>query len=74
MRVAITIDPKDPHRDRVRDEAEFWLGHHARARWRVREDEDCEGRGVLTFEFMAPLDTIAFSTRTAASEHQGWIV
>ncbi len=63
--------PQRPHRDWVRDEAEFWLGNRARAGWRVREEEDSDGREVLVFEFMDSLDAIAFSMRTVASEHQG---
>ncbi len=74
MRVAITIDPRDPHRDWVRDDAEWWLRHHARDRWRVREDEDFDGREVLTFEFMDSLDAIDSSMRAVASEHQGRLV
>ncbi len=71
MRVVITIDRRDPHRDRVRDEAEFWLGNRARSGWRVREKEDAYGREVLIFEFSDPLDAMDFSMRTVASKHQG---
>ena len=74
MRVAITIDPRDPHRDCVRDEAEFWLGNRARSGWRVREKEDSDGREVLVFEFGDPLDAMDFSMRTVASEHRGRLV
>lgn len=62
MRVAITIDPRDRHRDRVRDDAEFWLRHHAQDRWRVREDEDFDGRELLTFEFMDSQDAMTSAT------------
>ena len=74
MRVAITIDPRDPHRDWVRDDAEWWLRHHARDRWIVRETEDFDGRGVLTFEFMDPLDGMDFQNRTAPAEHRGRVL
>lgn len=74
MRVFITIDSKNPCRDWARDDAEWWLRHHVRDRCPLREDEHCEGREALTFDFMESLDTIAFSMRTAASGHQGWIV
>ena len=74
MRVAITIDLQDPHRDRVRDDAEFWLQQHARDRWHVREGEDCGGREVLTFEFMDSLDAINFHCRIAPAEHRGRLV
>ena len=40
MRVMITIDPRDPHRDWVRDAAEWWLGNRARSGWRLRKGED----------------------------------
>jgi hypothetical protein len=72
MRVAITIDPRDPHRDWVRDDAEWWLGNHARDRWRFREQEDLRGRVVLTFEFDNPLDAMDFNVlRCAMPEHLG---
>ena len=74
MRVVITIDPSDPHRDSVRDDAEWWLRHHARDRWRVKEDEDFEGRGVLTFEFMDSFDASAFCDRIAPAEHRGRVL
>ncbi len=74
MRVVITIDLKDSHRDWVRDDAEWWLRHHARNRWRVREDENHEGHEVLVSEFMDSLDAIGFSMRIVASEHQGRLV
>ncbi len=74
MRVLITIDPKDRHRDWVRDDAEWWLRHRARDRWRVREDEDFDGREVLVFEFDDPLDAIDFSMRTVTPKHQERIV
>ncbi len=71
MRVVITIDPRDPHRDLVRDDAEFWLGNRARSRWRVREGEDLDGRRTLTFEFRDPLDAMDFNHRVAPAEHRG---
>ncbi|TDH58047.1 hypothetical protein E2C06_34675 [Dankookia rubra] len=74
MRVEITIDPQDPHRDLVREDAEFWLGNRARAAWRVREDEDLNGREVLTFEFTDPLDAFDFHHRIAHAEHRGKLV
>lgn len=74
MRVEITIDHRDPHRDLVRDDAEFWLRHHARDRWRLREDEDCDGREVLVFEFLDPLDAMDFHHRLAPAEHRGRLV
>ena len=74
MRVAITVSPRDPHRNWVRDDAEFWCGNRARAGWRVREREDSDGREVLVFEFDDPLDAIDFSMRTVASEHQGHLL
>jgi hypothetical protein len=74
MRVVMTIDPKDPHRIWVRDDAEFWLRHHARDRWRVRADEDFDGREVLTFEFMGPLDGVDFHNRIAPADHPGRIL
>ncbi len=74
MRVAITIDPRTPHRDWVRGDAEFWLRHHARDRWRVREDEDYDGREVLTFEFMDSQDAMDIHHRIAPAEHRGHIL
>ena len=74
MRVAVTIDPQDPHRDLVRDDAEFWLKRHARDRWGVREDEDPDGREELVFEFLDPLDGMDFHHRTAPAEHRGSIL
>ena len=74
MRVEITIDPRDPHRDLVRGDAEFWLGNRARSGWRVREGEDSEGREVLVFEFNDPLDAFDFSGRTVVAEHRGRLV
>ncbi len=71
MRVVITIDPRDSGRDRVRDEAEFWLGNRARSGWRVREDHDFDGHEVLAFEFDDPLDAMDFHYRTAPAEHRG---
>ena len=72
MRVTITIDPKDPLADYVRDDAEPWLRYHARAGWRVHEDEDLDGRALLMFEFSDPLDAMDFHYfRPAASEHRG---
>jgi hypothetical protein len=74
MRVVITINPRDPHRDLVRGDAERWLRHHARDRWRVREDEDHDGREILTFEFMDPRDGMDFHYRTAPAEHRGRLI
>ncbi len=74
MRLAITVDPRDPHRDWVRDDAEWWLRHHARDRWRVREGEDYYGREVLTFEFMDSWDAMDFHHRIAPAEHRGRIL
>ncbi len=75
MRVAITIDPRDPNRTYVREEAESWLHDHARAGWRVREQEDLHGRLVLTFEFSDPLDAVDFHVlRCAIPEHLGRLV
>jgi hypothetical protein len=74
MRVEITIDPRDPHRDLVRGDAEFWLGNRARSGWRVRDDEDIDGREVLVFEFRDPLDAFDFSGRTVVAEHRGRLV
>ena len=74
MRVVITIDPQDPHRDCVREDAEFWLGNHARSTWSVHEDEDWDGHDVLTFEFSDPLDAMDFHYRTAPAEHRGRLV
>ncbi len=69
IRVVIVIDPTDPHRDWVHDDAEFWLGSRARSGWRVREDWDgCE---VLTFEFDDPLDAINFHLRAESAERRG---
>ena len=70
MRVAITIDPRDPHRDRVRDDAEFWCGNRARAGWRVREKEDSDGREALLSGFSDPLGAIAFSGAGWAAEDE----
>lgn len=69
MRVVITIGPKDPHGDWVRDEAEWCLRHHARDRCRVRKDWD--GREVLTFEVGDPLDAIDFNMRPGSAERRG---
>jgi hypothetical protein len=74
MRVAITFNPRDPHRDLVRSHAERWLRHLVRDRWRLREDEDRHGREVLTFEFMDPRDGIDFQCRTAPAEHRGRLI
>ena len=74
MRVVITIDPRDPHRDSVRDDAEWWLGNRARAGWRVREGEDRDEREVLTFEFDDPLDAMDFHYRIAPAEHRGRLI
>jgi hypothetical protein len=74
MRVIITVDPRDPRRDLVRDDAEWWLRRHARDRWRMREGEDWRGREVLTFEFMDPLDGLDFHHRTAPAEHRGRLI
>jgi hypothetical protein len=74
MRVVITIDPRDPHRDLVRDDAESWLGNRARSRWRVREGADLDGRRTLTFEFSDPLDATDFCYRVAPAEHRGRLV
>ncbi|MBD0272923.1 MAG: hypothetical protein ICV73_13470 [Acetobacteraceae bacterium] len=74
MRVGISIDPRDTHRDWVRDEAEFWLGNRARSNWRVREKSDSNGRAVLVFEFSDPLDAMDLSVRTVAPEHRGRLV
>lgn len=74
MRVTVTIDPSDPHRDPLRDDADWWLRHHARDRWRVREDEDDDGREVLTSESMDPLDGADFRSRMAPAEHRGRIL
>ena len=72
MRVAITIDPRNSSYDSVRDDAEWWLGDHARDRSRVREQEDPRGRVVLTFEFDDSLDALDFHVlRCAAPEHLG---
>ena len=72
MRVTITIDPRAPNRTYVREEAESWLHYHARAGWRVREQEDLRGRVVLVFEFDDPLDALDFHVlRCAAPEHLG---
>ncbi len=72
MRVAITIDPRNSSDDSVRDDAEWWLGNHARDRWRVREQEDSRGRVVLVFEFDDPLDAYDFHfLRSALPEHLG---
>ena len=71
MRVVITIGPKDPHGDWMRDEAEWCLRHHARDRRRVREDADRDGRVVPTFEFSGPLDAIGFHTRAETAERRG---
>jgi hypothetical protein len=71
MRVDTANHPRDPHRDRMCDDAEWWLRHHARDRWRVREDEDCNGREVLVFEF--PADETNFHYRIAPAEHRGWL-
>jgi hypothetical protein len=72
MRVAITIDPRNSRDDFVRDHAEWWLGDHARDRWRVREQEDLRGRVVLVFEFDDPLDALDFHVlRCVAPEHLG---
>jgi hypothetical protein len=70
MRVVITVDPRDLHRDLVRGDAERWLRHHARDRWRVRDGEDRHGREVLTFEFMDPRDCMDSHHRTAPAEHR----
>jgi hypothetical protein len=74
MRVEITMDSKDPHRDLVRGDAGFWLGNRARSGWLVREDEDSDGRGVLVFEFSDPLDAFDFRDRTVVAEHRGRLV
>ncbi len=71
MRVAITIDARAPHRDWVGDDAEFWLRHHARDRWVVRETDDFDGRGLLVFEFMDTLDGLGIHNRIAPAEHRG---
>jgi hypothetical protein len=54
--------------------AERWLRHHARDRWRLREDEDSDGREILTFEFINPLDGMDFHYRTAPAEHRGRLI
>ena len=74
MRVVITINPRDPHRDLVRGDAERWLRHHARDRWRVRDGEDADGREILTFEFMDPRDGMDFHYRIAPAEHRGRLI
>jgi hypothetical protein len=74
MRVVITIHPRDPRRDLVREDAERWLRHHARDRWHAREDEDLDGRAVLTFQFMDPRDGMDFHHRTAPAEHRGRLI
>ena len=58
MRVAITVSPRHPGRDRVRDDAEFWCGNRARACWRVREGRESDGREVPVFVFDDPLDAM----------------
>ena len=71
MRVLITLDPKDPSRDEVRGDAEFWLGNRARSGWRVREREDSDGREVLAFEFDDPSDATDFHMRAETAERRG---
>lgn len=71
MRVIITLDPKDPFRDEVRGDAEFWLGNRARSGWRVREGEDSDGREVPVFEFEDPSDAIALHMRAETAERRG---
>lgn len=71
MRVLVTLDPRDPFRDEVRGDAEFWLNNRARSGWRVREREDSEGREVLVFEFDDPSDAIDFHMRAETAERRG---
>ena len=71
MRAFITLDPKDPFRDDVRRDAEFWLGNRARSGWRVREREDSDGREVLVFEFDDLSDAIDFHMRAETAERRG---
>ncbi len=73
MRVIVTIDPRDPRRDSVREDAEWWLGNMARSGWRVGEDEDSDDGRVLRFEFDDPGDAWAFHLRAANAEHRGRI-
>ena len=70
MRVAVTIDPKDLHRDSVRDGAEFWLGNRARSGWRVRAKEGSYGGEVLAFGFTGPLGAIDFHMRAETAERR----
>jgi hypothetical protein len=44
MCVVITIDPRDPDRDRTCDDAKFWSGNCVLSGWRVREDENWDLR------------------------------
>jgi hypothetical protein len=71
VRVEITIDPRDPNRDWVRGDAEFWLFHHARSGWRVRTSEDWDDREILAFDFDDPLDAMDFHYRLAPAEYRG---
>lgn len=74
MRVIITIDPREPEPDWVRGSAELWLANRARSGWRIREGEDLDGRGVLTFDFNDPLDAVDFSLRTESAERRGRLI
>jgi hypothetical protein len=70
MRVFITLDPKDPFRDEVRGDAEFWLGNRARHGWRVREKEDPTARGA-GLRVDDPSDAIGFHMRAETAERRG---
>ena len=70
MRAAITIDPRDPHRDRVRDGTEFLLLSGARSGWRVREGEAGCGSELPTLGFDGPSATTSFHRWTAPLEHR----
>ena len=74
MRVVITINPRDPHRDLVRDDAERWSATRPATGGACAKTRTSTAARASTFEFIDPLDGMDFHYRVAPAEHRGRLV
>ena len=69
MRETLIIDPSYDRPDLVRRDITTWLKHRTRNRWKITEDEDWDGRTVVTVNFSDSMDAADFRQWRISASH-----
>ena len=69
MRERLIIDPSCNRPDIIHQGVCTWLGRHTRDKWKISEDDDFDGRTVVTVDLIDLMDAADFRQWRSTARH-----